>query len=76
MGQQDLPCQLERSQGLLAAHRWKIVEKVVESVAGFEVVDQGLDRHPYPLPRLLTLCLYWRCRAPRVAVGEDVTESG
>ncbi len=31
---------------MFASHRWKILQELIERVALFEVVKQGLDRHP------------------------------
>ena len=36
---------LEHLDGLLTAHRWEVVEKLVEAELGLDVLDQGIDRN-------------------------------
>src|SRR5262245_19264473 len=46
IGEQGLLGLLESRHGLLSGHTWEVVEKLVERIAGLEVVEQGLERHP------------------------------
>jgi len=40
--------ELENCDGVLARDAWVIVEKLVERMAGLDVVDQGVDRDARP----------------------------
>ena len=46
MRPQGFSSQFEGSNRLLSADCGKIFEEFVETLAGFEVVDETLDRHP------------------------------
>ena len=39
-----LPSVLQRCDGLFAAHGWELVQKFLETVAGFEIVKERLNR--------------------------------
>jgi len=42
---QGTPPVLEHLDGLLTAHRWEVVEKLIEAELGLDVLDQGIDRN-------------------------------
>lgn len=48
MAQQNILCELEDSQGLLVCDRWKIFQKVVEAIPGFQIINEGFYGHPGP----------------------------
>jgi len=41
-----LSCLLKEPGDLLTANAGKVVQKLVEAIAAFEIIDQRLDRHP------------------------------
>ena len=45
---ESIPCEFERSDGLVARHRWVVGEEVVEPIASFKVVDERLDGDTRP----------------------------
>jgi len=44
-GRYRLSCDLERADRLVARNRRKRLEKVLQRVSGFEVIEQTLSRH-------------------------------
>jgi len=40
--------QFQNGDRMFASHRWKILQELIERVAFFEVVKQGLHRHAGP----------------------------
>ena len=43
--EQHLLRQLQHGDGLIAAHRREILEKFIEGITGFEIIEQRLHRH-------------------------------
>lgn len=46
MGYQNFARKLESSNGLLAAHRWKLLQELVQRLSHFDIVEKGFHRHP------------------------------
>lgn len=59
----------ERRDGLLSADRWETVEKLVEGVAGFQVVVEGLHGNPRPYEYRCTTQNVWIAMNDRGSVG-------
>ena len=45
MSHQHLFGEFEHGNGLFAAYAWEMIKKLIERVAGFEIIQQCLHRH-------------------------------
>ena len=48
MGRQHLLGKLKSSDGLFAAYARKMIQEFVESISGFEIIDERFHRHASP----------------------------
>src|SRR5436190_14108173 len=46
IGNQGLAGKLQRGYCLFAGHRWKRLQEFVEGIAGFQIIEEILDRDP------------------------------